>query len=87
MTDFKKCREELAKKLVCSFGYSEVEEEVLERCIEAIKTKNMVHLKQPLVVYCAGAEKLVKMAPEKVKIVLQNRGIWQYVESEIAETN
>lgn len=83
--DVKKCERELANMLVCTFGYWEVEDEILQRCIEAIKAKNMEPLKKNLCVFCSGDFSLYQMHVGKVALKLWKNGIWQYVKQKIEQ--
>ena len=85
--DIKKCEEELRKMFICTFGYSEAEEEMLLRCLDAIKAKNMDVLKQDLVIFCAGDEKVLRVDNTRVSLILHRYGIWQYVKEKIEENN
>lgn len=78
-----KIEKELHEKLICTFGYFEVEEEILMRCMEAISTKTMDPLKKDLEVFCPGTDSVFKMSGAKVALRLHRYGIWQYVEEKI----
>ena len=83
--DINECKEYLEKKLVCTFGYMEVEEEILERCLEAIKAQDMSPLKKNLCVFCAGDFSLYQMRAARVCLRLYENGIWQYVKEKIKQ--
>lgn len=83
MSEFKEIEKQLQRLLVCTFGYYEVEEEVKQRCIEAIKEKDMGYLKKDLYVYCSGDGTTFEMKAGMVCLILYRYGIWQYVKSKI----
>lgn len=83
----KEYEEELRKMFICTFGYYEAEEEMILRCLDAIKTKDMECLKQDLVVFCAGDEKVLRVDNTRVSLILHRYGIWQYVKEKIEEQN
>ena len=76
-TEMNKCRRELVAMLVCSFGYFEAEDEIVERCLVAISKKDMAPLERGLSVFCAGDETILKVSAEKVKETLERCGVWQ----------
>ena len=84
--DINECKEYLKTKLVCTFGYSEVEDEILERCLEAIRAQDMACLKKNLCVFCAGDFSLYEMKAARVCLRLYHYGIWQYVRQKIEES-
>lgn len=84
--DINECREYLKAKLVCTFGYSEVEDEILERCLEAIEAQDMAPLKKNLCVFCAGDFSLYQMSATRACLRLYKTGIWQYVKKKIEES-
>ena len=65
MKNFSKIDRELRRMLVCTFGYSEVEDEVRKRCIEAI-CKTLKHVSVPLSENgCASAPQIAAVKTEE----------------------
>lgn len=81
-----KTREELERMLVCTFGYWEVEHEILLRCLEAIKIQDMSPLKKNLCVFCAGDFSVYEMSAARACLRLYKTGIWKYVKKKIEES-
>ena len=78
MDTFKK---NLDQKLLCSFGWSEVENLVRERCLEAVEQSSMDPLLQPIDMDWRNGKCCMNVATVKKR--LEEKGIWQLVESEI----
>lgn len=83
MKNFSKIDRELRRMLVCTFGYSEVEDEVRKRCIEAICKKDMKYLKKDLKVYCSSEGIDYELKAVRVCLTLHKNGIWQYVKEKV----
>ena len=95
MKNFSKIDRELRRMLVCTFGYSEVEQELIElekievedevrkRCIEAICKKDMKYLKRDLNVYCSSEGIDYELKAVSVCLILYRYGIWQYVKNKV----
>lgn len=83
MKNFGKIDRELRRMLVCTFGYSEVEDEVRKRCIEAICKKDMKYLKRDLNVYCSSEGIDYELKAVSVCLILYRYGIWQYVKNKV----
>lgn len=85
MPNLKKIDRRLKRMLVCTFGYSEVEEEIKKRCLEAICKKDMSYLKKDLCVCCSVDGTIFEMKAGMVCLILYRYGVWQYVKSKILE--
>ncbi len=83
MKNFSKIDRELRRMLVCTFGYSEVEDEIRRRCIEAICKKDMKYLKKDLKVYCSSEGINYELKAVRVCLILHKNGIWQYVKEKV----
>ena len=83
MKSFGKIEQELRHMLVCTFGYSEVEDEIRNRCIEAIREKDMEYLKKDLKVYCNSEGIVYELKAVSVCLILYRYGIWQYVKNKV----
>lgn len=83
MSKFKEIEIQLQRMLICTFGYYEVEDEIKQRCVEAIKKKDISYLTKDLCVYCSGDGTIFEMKAGMVCLILYRYGIWQYVKSKI----
>lgn len=85
MVKLDKIERDLRRMLVCTFGYFEVEEEIVKRCLEAIQKKDMNCLKRAVCVYCIGDGSVFEMNAGMVCLILYRYGIWQYVKRKMSE--
>lgn len=72
----------LRARLLCSFGWAEVETVIEDRCLEAVEKGSMEPLMQPIDLDWVEAS--CKMTTEAVVERLKKTGLWQLVESEIS---
>lgn len=83
MENLNKVDRELRHMLVCTFGYSEVEDEIRKRCLEAIRKKDMSYVKRDLKICCVREGICYELKAVSVCLILYRYGIWQYVKNKV----